>query len=121
MAPKTNKERSTFRGTPNDVAAALKPLATSSSFLKKPARLESRHQRQKRIVSSGDVLIAIKSLQDNLSIPRKCMETAFGLVVDDASWSVDDRKEWVKTTCTTLRNNCRFAQQAVSKIKMLVG
>ena len=114
MAPK----RSTFQGSPRDVAEALKAVAKSPDFVKLPARLESRHQRQKRIGLSSGAMIAIRNLQENMSIPRKCMESALGMIADDnTTWTLDDRDKWIKRTCATLRNNCRFVQQARTKNK----
>jgi hypothetical protein len=109
--------RNRFQGTAEDIFEALKPVATSKSFIvyDESEKVEKARLDIEAIAKSHDVLSCLHALQVNMSFPKTIMEKAVAKLFDEKYkvWSMkpEHKDDWVVTITRRLRNIGRVVHQ----------
>ena len=109
--------RATFSGTCQSLAKVLNRFAERPDFLREPGKIESRKDKQNRILGSKKLIRELRELQDNLSFGLVKVQRALKEVHAEASWkaSVPDGEAWSKAVAKLLCKNLRCVSQAEGK------
>ena len=108
--------RATYKGKVEALAAALDPHVVSASWVKDPV-VESRKQKQLRLILFAPVMSSLKMLQKNNSFTSLKMKGALTKIVESRVWrrGLDDIAKWVKSHDIIIRKNCRAYHMAEKK------
>ena len=85
-----------------------------SDIVKKPARVENRAQKQKRLIKDRSLYQALMQLCDNLAFTEAMFKKAIQTMAAVKDWSTAGAK-WVEEQAQLLKANCRHIQQASIK------
>ena len=112
--------RSSWKGTAQQLADVLLPLATDVSFCaySSECRLVTQAKLHIKDVLKHSVLLeALKNLQGNLSFTQKVVEGALRIVLKHQKWKLSQAEgdSWVSVLGRRIRNLCRVVSQAEQK------
>jgi len=111
MAPKA-RIRDIFQGPPADVAQALLGAASSAKICPEPPQLETRQQKQQRILRMRRIVKALEQVQPNLAFSRLTMIVALRFWAASEPWGTGLHVGWAQEVWDRLRPILRFVAQA---------
>jgi hypothetical protein len=115
----SSEVRSRFKGSPDDISAALADFATKPGWFKYSEEDGKGALNTKLLQSSRCVFVELHKLTENLSFSQKEMEKAMRTIGENhaAEWTMTSLQldEQAKVMSKRLRTGCRHIAQAMRK------
>jgi hypothetical protein len=109
--------RARFKGNVGDIATLIGFSATTVTWLKYDEMFSGAAKNPTTILKHKQLLLGLRAQQANLSFSAKFMNSVMTEVLQNATWSIDEKEhsDWIQTMAKRLRVLLRHVVQGITK------
>lgn len=113
----SDANRTRFTSTPDDLLEIVRPFVRHAAWLRYDEAEEVRKAKviPKAILAHAPMLKELIQVQKNLSFTKSATMKMFATILNESTFDIDDRDDWVKTMSKRFRCLCHATHSATMR------